>query len=82
MLNTIYRHLTGNRFNPSRYGDHWQDIGFQGSDPATDLRGTGCLGLINILYALDNIESRKIAECIYKLSLHPVQVSTVYYCIY
>ena len=23
----------------ARYGSHWADIGFQGQDPATDLRG-------------------------------------------
>lgn len=28
----------------------WGDIGFQGKDPVTDLRGTGVLGLRNLLY--------------------------------
>jgi ELMO domain-containing protein len=30
---------------PPRVGAHWQTLGFQGSDPATDFRGMGVLGL-------------------------------------
>jgi hypothetical protein len=29
-----------------RISKDWQDIGFQGKDPATDFRGTGYLGLL------------------------------------
>lgn len=32
-----------------RYGHHWEEIGFQGTDPATDLRGVGMLGLLQML---------------------------------
>ena len=32
-----------------RYGEHWALMGFQGSDPATDLRGAGMLGLLHLL---------------------------------
>ena len=28
----------------------WQDLGFQGKDPATDFRGAGIFGLCNLLY--------------------------------
>lgn len=35
---------------PRRYGDHWEAIGFQGNDPATDLRGAGILSLVQPLY--------------------------------
>eukprot|EP00796_Vickermania_ingenoplastis_P005057 gene5057-3644_t len=31
----------------------WDRIGFQGTDPATDLRSTGLLGLLQILYLID-----------------------------
>jgi ELMO domain-containing protein len=27
-------------------GKHWEEIGFQGSDPRTDIRGAGLLGLL------------------------------------
>jgi hypothetical protein len=32
-----------------RFGKHWEDIGFQGSDPATDLRGVGMLVVLQML---------------------------------
>lgn len=34
----------------SRITKQWQDIGFQGDDPATDFRGMGILGLENLLH--------------------------------
>ncbi|KAM3138380.1 ELMO domain-containing protein 3 [Paramecium bursaria] len=37
-----------------RYGGHWEQIGFQGRDPATDLRGAGMLGLLQILAFLQH----------------------------
>ena len=32
-----------------RRGPHWKEIGFQGSDPSTDFRGAGLLGLQNLV---------------------------------
>jgi len=32
-----------------RHSPQWTLIGFQGSDPATDFRGMGLLGLLNLL---------------------------------
>lgn len=29
-----------------RFGEHWSEVGFQGRDPATDLRSTGILSLL------------------------------------
>jgi ELMO/CED-12 family len=34
---------------PGRYGAHWECLGFQGSDPATDLRGSGMLAVAQML---------------------------------
>jgi hypothetical protein len=39
--------------NVPRRGGHWQDIGFQGDDPATDLRSVGMLGLLQMLAFLE-----------------------------
>ncbi len=47
---------------------------FPGSDPATDLRGTGFLGLMHTLYFVMDPEILPLAREIYKLSQHPVQV--------
>ncbi|KAI4797796.1 hypothetical protein KUCAC02_024843 [Chaenocephalus aceratus] len=33
-----------------RISKQWCEIGFQGSDPKTDFRGMGLLGLSNLLY--------------------------------
>jgi len=48
-----------------------------GMDPATDLRGAGMLGLMNLLYILKHPKTLALASDIYKLSLHPSQVSTL-----
>ncbi|CAK59970.1 unnamed protein product (macronuclear) [Paramecium tetraurelia] len=48
ILYTIYCQLMTTDYC-LRYGSHWEMIGFQGTDPATDLRGAGILGLLQIL---------------------------------
>ncbi|KAL3863161.1 hypothetical protein ACJMK2_004930 [Sinanodonta woodiana] len=72
-LQSVYRCLTGSKFDCPRTGGHWEEIGFQGTDPATDLRGCGLLGLVNLLYFLTDRKCRSIAHDVYKLSLHPTQ---------
>ena len=47
----------------------------QGNDPATDLRGSGFLGLLQLLYILSNPVTLPLAKDMYKLSLHETQVS-------
>ena len=48
MLTTIYRQLTDLK-HCDRCGEHWKKIGFQGTDPATDLRGVRMLGILQML---------------------------------
>ncbi|XP_053407791.1 msx2-interacting protein-like [Mercenaria mercenaria] len=72
-LQTIYRCLTGSKFDCARIGSHWEEIGFQGTDPATDLRGAGILGLLNLLHILKDPKKYQLASDIYRLSLHPTQ---------
>lgn len=48
MLYTFYINLTGKK-NCVRYGDHWEKVGFQGRDPATDLRGVGMFGVLQMI---------------------------------
>ena len=45
LLHSLYFSITKSNEIPERTGSHWEVIGFQGSDPASDLRGTGILGL-------------------------------------
>ena len=51
-----------------------QNVVSSGNDPATDLRGAGLLGLVNLLFFLKDPKRQTIAHDIYKLSLHPSQV--------
>ena len=67
-LQTIYCRLTGAKVQCPRYGKHWQDIGFQQSDPATDLRGTGFLSLLHLMYTLSSSDTISMMINIYKLS--------------
>ncbi|XP_064630635.1 uncharacterized protein LOC135489280 [Lineus longissimus] len=73
ILQTIYKKLTGSKFDCQRYGDHWELIGFQGNDPSTDLRATGLLGLLTVLYLVMDEKTASLARDIYKLSLHETQ---------
>ena len=55
LLNSIYRHIIVDaQSGVPRYGTHWEKIGFQGTDPATDLRGVGLLGLCQLLFLVSN----------------------------
>jgi len=49
-LQTLFKLLTAGNSDCPRYGSHWERIGFQGNDPATDLRGVGLLGLLQPLF--------------------------------
>uniref|UniRef100_UPI00398F1D00 ELMO domain-containing protein 3 n=1 Tax=Pristiophorus japonicus TaxID=55135 RepID=UPI00398F1D00 len=73
VLQTIYKKLTGAKFDCARYGSHWEQLGFQGTDPGTDLRGTGFLGLMHALYIVMDLQTLPLARDIYKLSQHPTQ---------
>ena len=50
VLQTVYMRLTGTKEYCVSQGAHWQDIGFQGHSPLTDLRGVGMLGLHHLLW--------------------------------
>ncbi|XP_005385494.1 PREDICTED: ELMO domain-containing protein 3 isoform X2 [Chinchilla lanigera] len=73
VLQTIYRKLTGSRFDCALHGDHWEDLGFQGANPATDLRGAGFLALLHLLYLLMDSRTLFMAQEIFHLSRHHIQ---------
>nr|CAD2194011.1 unnamed protein product [Meloidogyne enterolobii] len=53
-----------------RISNQWQDIGFQGDDPATDFRGMGMLGLDQLVFfAQFDVEN---CRRVLSLSMHPV----------
>ena len=41
------------RSRPSLRSEKWMNIGFQGADPATDIRGTGMLGVLQFLFFVE-----------------------------
>ncbi|CAK8697190.1 unnamed protein product [Clavelina lepadiformis] len=71
VIQTIYKRLIGSKHNCPNHGPHWEVIGFQGHDPATDLRGAGFLALLHLLFLIT--EHPHVAAEIYQLSTHPVQ---------
>lgn len=48
MLLEVWECLRPARPIKSRKSEQWIEIGFQGDDPATDFRGAGFLGLLNL----------------------------------
>nr|XP_002132184.1 ELMO domain-containing protein 3 [Ciona intestinalis] len=71
VLQTIYKRLSGCKHNCPKNGSHWESIGFQGDDPATDLRGAGFLALLHLLFLVT--DKPDIASEIFRLSVHPEQ---------
>uniref|UniRef100_A0A8C5MI42 ELMO domain containing 3 n=1 Tax=Leptobrachium leishanense TaxID=445787 RepID=A0A8C5MI42_9ANUR len=73
VLQTIYKRLTGARFDCPLYGSHWEQLGFQGLDPGTDLRAAGLLGLMHPLYMVMEPKTLPLAHDIFRLSQHHTQ---------
>ena len=49
-----------------------------GNDPATDLRGTGFLSLIQLLHLVTNSKTSQFALRVYRLSLDEEQVDIIF----
>lgn len=66
MLQTLWIKLTDNR-QCAKTGSHWQQIGFQGNDPSTDIRGSGLLGVLQLLFGME--QHHEMMAKIYLLSI-------------
>ncbi|XP_065515518.1 ELMO domain-containing protein 3 [Lathamus discolor] len=73
ILQTIYKKLTHSHLGCPRYGAHWEELGFQGADPGTDLRGTGMLALMQLLFFVMDPQMLPLALDIFRLSQHETQ---------
>ncbi|GMF12114.1 unnamed protein product [Phytophthora lilii] len=71
ILQTIYRKVTKSPRDVLLIGRHWEDIGFQGTDPSTDLRGCGVLSLLQMLHLVEAYPD--LAHRFYALSQHPTR---------
>jgi hypothetical protein len=77
VLVSIYRSLQGAACSPPVFGSHWEVVGFQGSDPATDVRGGGVFGLLLLLRLLQSeqqLASRMQALSVSQLQHFPLAV--------
>ncbi|XP_011712088.1 ELMO domain-containing protein 3 isoform X1 [Macaca nemestrina] len=81
VLQTIYKKLTGSKFDCALHGDHWEDLGFQGANPATDLRGAGFLALLHLLYLVMDSKTLLMAQEIFRLSRHHIQLLPLGLCL-
>ena len=50
VLMSVWKFLTRSKEDCARLGHHWDRLGFQGADPATDLRSMGIFGLLQLLF--------------------------------
>jgi len=71
LLQRLWRALSDDTLWPARRGDHWQALGFQGDDPATDFRGMGILGLHSLVHFAE--AHRDVARRVLLQSQHPVR---------
>lgn len=68
ILYTIYRRLTNSKeIFYTTHGSHWENIGFQTSNPETDFRSTGLFSIFFLLYFVDSMYL-PLAKQIYQLS--------------
>ena len=54
LLTRLWKALKPGVTLSKRISDDWEELGFQGKDPATDFRGNGVLGLANLVYFAEN----------------------------
>ncbi|ETO33526.1 hypothetical protein RFI_03575 [Reticulomyxa filosa] len=45
-----------------KIGSQWEKIGFQGTDPATDVRGYGMLGVLQLLWLIEYLQASSTNE--------------------
>jgi hypothetical protein len=68
ILYTIYRRLTNSKeIFYHILGSHWEEIGFQTSNPETDFRSTGLFSIFFLLYFVDSMYL-PLAKQIYQFS--------------
>ncbi|CAF2794600.1 unnamed protein product [Rotaria sp. Silwood2] len=80
ILYTVYRRLTNSKeIFYTTFGSHWEDIGFQTSNPETDFRSTGLFSIFFLLFFVDSMYL-PLAKQIYQFS-HDEQQQFPFCCI-
>eukprot|EP00756_Hemistasia_phaeocysticola_P001140 Hpha_TRINITY_DN10817_c0_g2::TRINITY_DN10817_c0_g2_i1::g.23296::m.23296 len=64
LLQRLWKALHKGEEYPARKGGHWEALGFQGRDPATDFRGGGVLSLLHLVFVAERYpeEVRQLLE--------------------
>ncbi|CAM9227852.1 unnamed protein product [Ectocarpus fasciculatus] len=71
LIQTVYRRMTNEKRACPDVGPHWDTVGFQGTDPCTDLnRSMGIFALFQVLHLLES--QLGFAMVLYRLSLADV----------
>ncbi|KAG1464270.1 hypothetical protein G6F56_005116 [Rhizopus delemar] len=70
-LSRLWKTMKPNEPLKSRISSQWVDIGFQGTDPATDFRGMGIQGLDDLLYFTQHYPQQ--VQSILQHANHPQQ---------
>lgn len=70
LLETLWCNLGSPEIEYSRISKNWQLLGFQGTDPSTDFRGMGLLGLMNLVEFSGNDKENVRRQL--SLSQHPL----------
>ncbi|KAI1707816.1 ELMO/CED-12 family domain-containing protein [Ditylenchus destructor] len=86
LLSSVYRHIAQSISDDRliattgingkcilRFGAHWEKIGFQGSDPALDLRGVGVFGLCQLLFLVSNGLTSQMIDQLIQMANNPLQ---------
>eukprot|EP01029_Cantina_marsupialis_P007253 TRINITY_DN17_c0_g1_i2.p1 TRINITY_DN17_c0_g1~~TRINITY_DN17_c0_g1_i2.p1 ORF type:complete len:803 (+),score=309.87 TRINITY_DN17_c0_g1_i2:169-2577(+) len=71
IFQTMHKKLTGGEHDVPRFSSAWQSIGFQGSNPATDLRAVGMFGPLQVLSFIESYHT--LAIKLHQLSQDDVQ---------
>lgn len=71
IVRTIYQRITGERGATPTTGSHMEKVGFQGPNPATDLRSTGLTGLL-IVHRF-SVEHARLISRAFEASQNPMR---------
>jgi ELMO/CED-12 family len=82
MLMDLWKTMFPDKELDARVSEEWKKLGFQGTDPATDFRGMGIVGLKHILYIgkvyTDNYRQMASEQQSRKDHYYPTSVAGIY----
>jgi len=79
LLLDLWHHAFPDTLLEDRVTKQWEELGFQGTDPATDFRGGGIHALQNILYLANNypILFKRLVEGLHHEEAYPFAITSI-----